>query len=113
MYHYTAVFQRSTLTFCACTHQYSSHRSADTCTDSRYIRIDDLHGIIDTKACIYATTRAVNVHLYIAVAVCAFLEQQLRCNDIGYIVIDTLSLIRIYFWNAKHACQNFWRRYMA
>ena len=43
--------------FLTCHEEYSRHRSSHACTDSGYIAIDELHGVIDTQAGIHRAAR--------------------------------------------------------
>jgi len=52
---------------------------------------DILHGVINAQAGVNAAAGAIDIHLDIAMAVCAVQEQQLGGDDIGHFVVDRVS----------------------
>src|SRR5471032_1604339 len=85
--HHARVRQAVTLALSTSGQQESTHAARLTDTGGRYVRLDELHGVVDRHASCYRTARGVDVEMDVLVRVFRFKEQQLRTDQVGHVVL--------------------------
>src|ERR1039457_5228309 len=80
------MFKSRSFSMCTCCHQYGCHTGSHPCTNSSYVRIYELHGIIQSKPCVYTTARRIDVQLNISCPVCAFEKEELGSDYVCHLI---------------------------
>ena len=88
MNHNTGIRQRKTFAGSTRRQKYGSHGSCHTHADGRNIRFNVLHGVINSHACTYTATGAIDVQMDIFVRIFRFQKEQLSNDNIRHVVID-------------------------
>ena len=89
--HHSGMLQSRTLSFFTRNQKHRSHRSRHTCTNRSYIRLDNLHRVINSQSSINTSTRRIDINLNILARVSTFQKQQLCRHDIRHLVINSCS----------------------
>ena len=89
--HDAAVLERRTLALGACTQKYGAHRGGHSGANGGNVRGYHLHGVVDSEARVHAAAGAIHVDLNVLFGVGRLQKEELRLDDVGYLVVDSGS----------------------
>ena len=87
MNHHSRVGKSRSLARSSGSKKDAAHRCCHACADSRHIRRNELHGIVNTQTSRYRTTGRIDINLNILRGIYRLQKKQLRLNNVGHIVI--------------------------